>query len=256
MFLSRCARARRSEFTLIELLVVIAIIAILIGLLLPAVQKVREAAARTTCQDNLHNIGLAAQNYHTAYNAYPPMRVAGGPGYATFWVLILPYMEQGPIYNIWNLQLGYAAQNQTVRQAPVKAYFCPARRAPNANMMSMPEAWDVTDTAPPPNPVAPATDLRFMVPNNPAGVLGDYAVCVGDMRGTPNNPNAQNWFNTNANGAIIIGTSTPSVGTGDPPPFKTITWKSNTNIQAIADGTSNTFLVGEKHVPTGMLGRA
>jgi prepilin-type processing-associated H-X9-DG protein len=78
------------------------------------------------------------------------------------------------------------------------------------------------------------------------------------MRGTPNNPNAQNWFNTNSNGAIIIASPTPAPATNPPPAANVVipTFRSNTGLAAITDGTSNTFMVGEKHVPTGMFGRA
>jgi prepilin-type N-terminal cleavage/methylation domain-containing protein/prepilin-type processing-associated H-X9-DG protein len=134
------SRIRRSPaFTLIELLVVIAIIGILIALLLPAVQKIRDAAARIQCQNNLKQIGLAAQNYagDSAYNSFPPSMITN-PNTTVGWGLfLLPYIEQGPLYNQYNLTANFFAvdpngvyNNQAVSNTFVKVYNCPAAPTP------------------------------------------------------------------------------------------------------------------------------
>jgi prepilin-type N-terminal cleavage/methylation domain-containing protein len=112
------ARSRRG-FTLIELLVVIAIIAILIGLLLPAVQKVREAAARATCQNNVKQLALACHNYENANGALPPYSIATGSQFGSAHFLMLPYIEQDNLFRQAN------GISFNVRTAPVKTFVCP-----------------------------------------------------------------------------------------------------------------------------------
>lgn len=121
----------RRAFTLIELLVVIAIIAILIALLLPAVQQAREAARRSTCKNNLKQIGLAHHNYHDNYKCFPlgaRRDHAGGWG-TSWWVGILPYMDQAPLYNKLNLEVlhsGYAGNGGVAHRVTIPLMLCPS----------------------------------------------------------------------------------------------------------------------------------
>ena len=127
---------RRAAFTLIELLVVIAIIAILIGLLLPAVQKVREAAARTQCSNNMRQLGLGVANYESAYQKFPTSGEGNNTAnqgtvfdlQSTF-TQLLPYVEQEPAYRQFNLTLSYDHPANVAAGAgkvSIKGFLCPS----------------------------------------------------------------------------------------------------------------------------------
>jgi prepilin-type N-terminal cleavage/methylation domain-containing protein/prepilin-type processing-associated H-X9-DG protein len=132
--MSRIHRERCRAFTLIELLVVIAIIAILIGLLLPAVQKVRESAARMKCSNNLKQISLAALNYESAMGFLPP---GLGPNTMSVQAIILPYIEQGNAANQFNPNANVnSAANYQFADVQIPIYLCPSD--PSANHIAGP----------------------------------------------------------------------------------------------------------------------
>jgi prepilin-type N-terminal cleavage/methylation domain-containing protein len=221
-------RRQPAGFTLIELLVVIAIIGVLIALLLPAVQKVREAANRTKCANNLKQIGLAVHNFHDTYTMLPASRIHyNNPkklSWASWAVQIMPYIEQDNLYKLWDLTLSYYHQvPDEARTQTVKIYFCPSRRSPVDQSSSTSNGQDHYNS-------------KFY-----PGALIDYAVCSGDR----NSYSAGYLDDPTANGAIIQGNATELTING----IVTVpTWRSRTSFASIIDGTSNTILAGEKHV--------
>jgi prepilin-type N-terminal cleavage/methylation domain-containing protein/prepilin-type processing-associated H-X9-DG protein len=212
-------RTRPKGFTLIELLVVIAIIAILIALLVPAVQKVRAAAARTQCQNNLKNLGLAVHSYHDVNKRIPPNAMAisyswGGdsnrPGPTTWtWIArILPYIEQGPLATSFNIPNGTLANARPGLTSIIPVLLCPAFQE-GAN---------------------PASNW----PN-----IGGVSMSLTNYRGVC----GSNWAWGN------FRVSDPAQGTNGLDNGNGIFYRTDGNrkltLVGISDGTSNTFMIGE-----------
>jgi prepilin-type N-terminal cleavage/methylation domain-containing protein/prepilin-type processing-associated H-X9-DG protein len=223
---------RRGAFTLIELLVVIAIFAVLLGLLLSAVQKARESAARVKCYNNLKQLGLALHNYAGAQqNAFPPsytLTITPTSVNAVAWgTVILPYIEQTALYSRYDLKAPAfpppygLASNIAVISTPVDTFVCPYAPLPAASRIY---TYDLT---------AEAND--FVTPSLPAGALR-YTAAPSDYTGITG-VRASLWENLARNGYPAATRTTDAdgiLGAYFPCPLSSIT-----------DGLSNTILLAE-----------
>ncbi len=242
---------RRTAFTLIELLVVIAIIAVLIGLLLPAVQKVREAAANASCKNNLHQLAIAAHDYDSANGRLPPglnyWNGSGGGTYIGALAYLLPYIEQTNIYN--QIPAGmFAVVDQGTGQSPwwadgntfnaaqnrVKSFECPAddlNVVPSGGIF----VYFVTNNGGMTGGYFPST---YGPPYTTFGCT-NYAGNAGGL-GRVTNPTYVNWYGPFAGGLYVP----PDNTTNPPTPAVNIPPVGNKMVD-IKDGTSNTIAFGE-----------
>lgn len=219
----------RHAFTLIELLVVIAIIAILIGLLLPAVQKVREAAARTKCTNNLKQLGVAVHSYHDAMGQIPPNAKTVSYSWAgdsarsgaetwTWIARILPYIEQGPLASQYNIPFGTLGAAQAGIAAVIPVLQCPSDGTEKTN---------------------PATDWPNI--NGISMGLTNYKGCSGSNWGV----NTGSTFST----AFPVADTDATLGKDGLDHGNGMFYRTDGNrklvMTDIRDGTSNTFMIGE-----------
>ncbi len=208
------AQAARG-FTLIELLVVIAIIAVLIALLLPAVQAAREAARRIQCVNNLKQLGLAMHNYHDSTGKFPYLRSGGGQNRHSWVLLLTPFFEQVTIYQTMSTPIAGVNQTDGFNNLTSSDPTIVAARTAGVSILLCPSRRTVGQLT----PIDPG---NLSVTGQPL----DYAACTGDTNVVP----------------------TTGVFTFDNGTFAQLKLKGH-RITDITDGTSNTVMIGEKHIP-------
>ena len=213
---------RKKGFTLVELLVVIAIIGILIGMLLPAVQQVREAARRSACSNNLKQAALALLNYESAYQEFPAGSSEDPPNGnrgSSYWVFLLPYIEQGNIFDQWDFDRGgNMGSGSNPNRTLVDGVIINNLQCPSSPLNMFPEA---------PAPGLPSVGSGFTGSTNPAGMRS----CYFAVSGSDQHETARQGDSTEPQGVISDG--------------GVIGWLPHT-IGSVFDGTSNTMVFGEQ----------
>ncbi len=239
-------RSLRPAFTMLELLVVIAIVAILMALLVPAVQQARSTARRVQCANNLKQLGLAAHSFHDTNRAFPPARLIlqvprtladVGSSIAidepTWPVRLLPFLEQSNAHDEWDEYATYTQQPASARNRALAVLLCPSRHT--RGDASVPDEV-VTITAVCGCPAGTQTV--------PGGAVIDSATNHGDL--SPGAVGAPTDFYWGGYGTGVIISSCPA---GDDTELQG-DWLDKVRLMDVNDGTSNTLLIGEMHVPT------
>jgi prepilin-type N-terminal cleavage/methylation domain-containing protein/prepilin-type processing-associated H-X9-DG protein len=257
MPLARWLRPRCTAFTLIELLVVIAIIAVLIGLLLPAVQKVRESASRASCANNLKQLGLAIHNFLGQNEQFPtgggnwndgvsyvPGRLPYGPHLQTagFHYQILPFIEQDAMYKLpdydpasASLPPNRALDMTGVGSFPPKSFMVPLDRINDASYHGGP----VNNTAPVKIFICPSRRASQLYTDSWRAVKSDYAAVVPARTYPPSTSTSpEDEFGAPFFGAIMPGLDA------------NYRQQAVSTVASVRDGTSNTLLLGEKFMPS------
>ena len=253
-------RRTRPAFTLIELLVVIAIISVLIGLLLPAVQKVREAATSLGCKNNLHQMGVACQTYHDANQVLPPgyratMPYVDGvgdtsPGWG-WQAYLLPYLDQDPLYR--RIDFRQPLQYSPAIQQVVKVYLCPADTAPSGTFQitdatgtpvcyAAPSSYAAT-VGPDANDVADPTGLGVFYRNSQTKMTDitdgtSQTVMIGDRAWADTQGT---WAGAVPGGVLRAGSRNPWQNATAPPPCFVLAHNNYINIKTDADGGLDDF---------------